>query len=248
MCRPESCGVADWAARRLYEIMLRPVWEGQPGEGQALPCQAMATTRINDSKWSFSRQDENIITPTPHKSWINWNICKGDGWRMRNINVFKAESFTHEEGQDKGRYFLLFSNKRTISRPGLQKSIEFCRGKTLGSLWKKYVTTFGGELREQRRNCGETTLVIMRLRVQHVVETPFRAIAIGFLPSIYGGRFHQDISQMDIRCSGKCHRIMLADYCWTLVRKTPTEEYKTAKTTEWLSHGIFIYFYWVCCK
>jgi hypothetical protein len=39
-------------------------------------------------------------------------------------------------------------------------------------------------------------------------------------------RFHQDISQMEKRYSSTWNPNMLADYCWTLVRKTPTEEYE----------------------
>jgi hypothetical protein len=75
-CRTERCDIADWAARRLYEILLLPAWVGQPSEGQALPCQAMATTNINKSRWAyystsnFSRQDEYICTSTPHDTRI----------------------------------------------------------------------------------------------------------------------------------------------------------------------------------
>ena len=76
ICKTERCDIADWAARKLYEILLLPAWVGQPSDGQALPSQAMATTNINKSRWayystsSFSRQDENICTSTPHAIWI----------------------------------------------------------------------------------------------------------------------------------------------------------------------------------
>jgi len=44
-----------------------------------------------------------------------------------------------------------------------------------------------------------------------------------------GERFNQDISQTEKRFSGKCSPIMLADYCWNLVRETPIGEYKRQK-------------------
>jgi len=40
------------------------------------------------------------------------------------------------------------------------------------------------------------------------------------------GGFHQDISSMEKRYEGKWNCAMLADYCWTLARDTPTMEYK----------------------
>jgi hypothetical protein len=38
MCWHEGCGNADWAAKRLYELELFPMWMGQPSERQTLPC------------------------------------------------------------------------------------------------------------------------------------------------------------------------------------------------------------------
>jgi hypothetical protein len=102
-CRPQSCGVADWAAGRLYEIMLCSVWVGQPSEGQALPCQAMATTRIKDSKWE---EDDILFTPTLHATWINYNICEGEEWRRRRIHLFKAKISMHKRDQGKKDIFV----------------------------------------------------------------------------------------------------------------------------------------------
>jgi hypothetical protein len=39
-----------------------------------------------------------------------------------------------------------------------------------------------------------------------------------------GERFHQDISQTEKRYSEKSNSNMLADYCWSLIRETPTGE------------------------
>jgi hypothetical protein len=56
-----------------------------------------------------------------------------------------------------------------------------------------------------------------------------------------GERFHQDKYQMEKIYSGKWNADMLADYCWTLVRKTPTEEYKRYKVTKRISDVTFIF-------
>jgi hypothetical protein len=47
----------------------------------------------------------------------------------------------------------------------------------------------------------------------------------------YGERFHQDISRMEKRYSGKWNSDMLTDYCWTLVQESQTG-YKRQKTTK----------------
>ena len=33
-----------------------------------------------------------------------------------------------------------------------------------------------------------------------------------------GERFHQDISDMEVRCQGRSNATMLADYCWSIKR------------------------------
>jgi hypothetical protein len=50
---------------------------------------------------------------------------------------------------------------------------------------------------------------------------------------------------MEKRYSGKWNPDMVADYCWTLVRDTATEEYKRQKTTEGVSRGTFIFIKYV---
>jgi hypothetical protein len=44
------------------------------------------------------------------------------------------------------------------------------------------------------------------------------------------------------RCSRELNSDVLVDYCWTLLRETPTEEYKRQKTTKRVSYVTFIYF------
>jgi len=46
----------------------------------------------------------------------------------------------------------------------------------------------------------------------------------GAVSDEHGKRFHQDISSMEKRYQGKWNCAMLADYCWTLARDTPTME------------------------
>ena len=55
---------------------------------------------------------------------------------------------------------------------------------------------------------------------------------MGSISEEHSEKFHQDISRMEKRYSGKWNRNLLVDYSWTLVRETPTEEYKTQKTTK----------------
>jgi hypothetical protein len=47
-------------------------------------------------------------------------------------------------------------------------------------------------------------------------------------------RILQDITGANKIQSGKWHPNMLADYCWTLVRHTPTKEYRRQKWTKWV--------------
>lgn len=59
----------------------------------------------------------------------------------------------------------------------------------------------------------------------------FFAPNLGAVSDEHGERFHQDISRMEKRYTGKWNEKMLADYCWTLQRETEEEEYKRKKTT-----------------
>jgi hypothetical protein len=55
---------------------------------------------------------------------------------------------------------------------------------------------------------------------------------MGAISDAYGERFHQDISKMEKRSSGKWIANMLADYPWSLTRKKPTGEHKRHKKTK----------------
>jgi hypothetical protein len=75
--------------------------------------------------------------------------------------------------------------------------------------------------------------------VYHVIETSFSAFPFGFFPVNMGAIFdeyrkkgHQDISEIEERLNGKWSRNMLADCCWSLMRETPTGEYKRQKKTK----------------
>jgi hypothetical protein len=52
-------------------------------------------------------------------------------------------------------------------------------------------------------------------------------------------KFHQDISPMEKRYSGKWIPDMLADYCWCLVRETWTGECKRQKKMKWVFNEFF---------
>jgi len=52
---------------------------------------------------------------------------------------------------------------------------------------------------------------------------------MGAVSDEHSERIHQDITRVNKRLSGKWNPYMLADYCWTLVRETPTKECRRKK-------------------
>jgi len=52
---------------------------------------------------------------------------------------------------------------------------------------------------------------------------------MGVISAEHGEKFHLDISQTEKRYSGKWCLDMLVDYCWSLIRETPTGEYNRQK-------------------
>jgi len=104
------------------------------------------------------------------------------------------------------------------------------------------------KIRKLRRNRGEPAFLVPCLGVQHVVETPFPAIPLGFFSREIGQPFLTSTVEGSIRIntewggySGKWNADMLDDYCWTFVRETPTEEYKRYKTTIRVPDVTFIF-------
>lgn len=56
---------------------------------------------------------------------------------------------------------------------------------------------------------------------------------LGAVSDEHGERFHQEIASMEKRYQGKWTTAMLADYCWFLIRETPTSSYnRQAKRTK----------------
>jgi hypothetical protein len=55
---------------------------------------------------------------------------------------------------------------------------------------------------------------------------------IGAVSDEHGESFHQDISQIEEKYSGKVNRNTSADYCWSLIRDTSTGENKRQKKTK----------------
>ena len=53
-------------------------------------------------------------------------------------------------------------------------------------------------------------------------------------------RFHQDISQMGKKYSGKWNSNIFADSCLVLIRATPTGEYKRQKKKKWVLINFFV--------
>jgi hypothetical protein len=55
---------------------------------------------------------------------------------------------------------------------------------------------------------------------------------MGAVSDEHGERFYQDISEYEKTCSGKWSPNMLADYCWSLIKKKLTGENKRQKKTK----------------
>ncbi|GBN32598.1 hypothetical protein AVEN_1725-1 [Araneus ventricosus] len=49
---------------------------------------------------------------------------------------------------------------------------------------------------------------------------------LGAISDEHGERFHQDISMFEKRFSRQWNRSMLAEYCWSVIRDTPSDAYK----------------------
>ena len=55
---------------------------------------------------------------------------------------------------------------------------------------------------------------------------------LGDVSDEQGERFHQDISVMEARYSGRWDQSMMADCCWTLIRDLPNAQYKRRSLTK----------------
>lgn len=53
---------------------------------------------------------------------------------------------------------------------------------------------------------------------------------LGAVSDEHGERFHQDIAMFEKRFSGRCNGSMLAEYCWSTLRDTPTDAYKRKRS------------------
>lgn len=104
------------------------------------------------------------------------------------------------------------------------------RRKEPGTRSKTYAATFG-EIKYQT-----TTQESWRSYIPHIVKRNFLQshldIFSGNMAAVsdkHSERILQDIIRLNKRQGGKCNPHMLADYCWTLVRGTPTKECRRQK-------------------
>ena len=111
--------------------------------------------------------------------------------------------------------------------------------------WKAYENicrNFIGN--EHANNCTETVQELIlpygALECSLSLKLHFLHSHLDFLPpenmgavsDEHGERFYQDISEYQETYSGKWSPNMLADYCWSLIRKTLTGENKRQKKTK----------------
>lgn len=81
---------------------------------------------------------------------------------------------------------------------------------------------------ENYKKLGCNMSVKLRFLDSHVEYFPEN---LGDVSEKQGGRFHQDIKEMERRYQGRWDVRMMADYCWTLKRDSPTKLHKK-KTTK----------------
>ncbi|GBN01080.1 hypothetical protein AVEN_94202-1 [Araneus ventricosus] len=95
--------------------------------------------------------------------------------------------------------------------------------------------------------CGHISLEIRKLKTMKILLVKcFRVIGcnmslklhvfdshlnffpqnLGAIRDEHGVRFHQDISMIEKRFSGRWNRSMLAEYCWSVIRDTQSDAYK----------------------
>jgi hypothetical protein len=103
-------------------------------------------------------------------------------------------------------------------------------------LLKMHAATFRGiKYQKRRRNCGAATFPILRLGVQHVVETPFFAISLGFFPGNMravsdgqGEKFYRDVSRTGKGTSSNgtqpCWLITAGHLYWRHEQKTTRDK------------------------
>ncbi|GBM23497.1 hypothetical protein AVEN_153076-1 [Araneus ventricosus] len=62
---------------------------------------------------------------------------------------------------------------------------------------------------------------------------------LGAISDEHGERFHQDISMFEKRFSGRWNRSMLAEYCWSVIRDTQSDDYKRKRPKNHFSACVF---------
>ena len=89
--------------------------------------------------------------------------------------------------------------------------VKFFLGKTKAPNYKELVETLLKSLHQLGANMS-IKLHYLHSRLDRFPEN------LGDVSDEQEERFHQDISDMEVRCQGRWNVIMLADYCWSIKR------------------------------
>ena len=89
--------------------------------------------------------------------------------------------------------------------------VKFFLGKTKASNYKELVKTLLTSLPQ----LGANMSIKLHFLRSHLACFPEN---LGDVSDQQGERFHQDISDMEVRYQGRWHATMLAHYCWSIKR------------------------------
>jgi hypothetical protein len=78
------------------------------------------------------------------------------------------------------------------------------------------------ELLRNYKNLGAKMSLKMHFLFSHLDYFPKN---LGAVSDEQGERFHQDISEMEMRYQGRWNPAMLGDFCWALCRDAPNVQY-----------------------
>ena len=191
MCRPESCGIADWAARRLYDVLCE--WNSRardrhyyvkkwPLQGEMIQGEKNVAHRALVDK-------TKIYLPQLHielgliNMFVKAMSEEGEGF------IYVREIFPHiSEAKIEEGIFVGPEVKRLSQYTDFRNQLNSVGGRA----WQAFENVCSNfwEMKDQkiRRNCGGATFLILCLGMQHVIESPFPAVSLGFFPVKCGSR------------------------------------------------------------
>ena len=218
----------DWAARRLYEILLFPMWMGQPNEGEALPWKAMAIPRRKVS-WSeecntssFSQRDNKYLPQLHIKLGLIKIFVKAMNKEGERFELLGQKFPPIIEAKVREDIFVGPQVKQLFQDPHFKNklnTVERTAWDVFGNVWSNFLACKKSEkyieivedLPSSHRALGRNMLLKL-----HFLQYHLEIFSLGNIETVsdeHDERFHQDIFRMEKRCTGKWSPNMLGDHC-----------------------------------